>query len=111
LALAASVLISGVGLTLFLQNRTNDEMVIRAANEGPVRVTVSDPAAAQKQLLDAIRTAGIEARGYTLLGRYGVDAELPSGVPPAVVQLLQSWRVPLTRDGLVQVEFEPARQP
>lgn len=80
----------------------------RAVDSGLVRLESADPAALQRELVAALRAAGVDARAYERLDVYGIDADLPRPVGPAVTGVLERFRVPAPRDGLLQVEIRAA---
>ncbi len=104
LAMAAGIVLAAAGLAWYMQTRA-PVAVMRAAPRQAVRVDVADPLAAQQQLLGALRAAGIEAHGYRMLGRLGVDADLPQPVPQAVRAVLERQHLPPPPDGMLRVEF------
>ena len=57
------------------------------------------------QLLTALRVAGLKPRGYQMLGRYGVDADLPAQLTPQLQQLLAHYPLAAAADGSLRVEF------
>jgi hypothetical protein len=106
LALAASIAAVGIGLQLYSYFRTTpEELAVRSAEAGPVRIQAADPQKEQQALLAALRQSGITARGYEMLGRYGIDADLPSPVPPGLRALLARYRLSTPGDGVLRVEF------
>lgn len=98
--LAAAVLIAGV----FLVSPERKEPT-RGAREDVVILEASDPVALQQEILSELRAAGVEARGYELLGKRGVDADLPDPVPEGVRRVLDRHGIPPPRGGVLQVEI------
>lgn len=74
----------------------------------PLRLEVENPAAMQDRLLEALRSTGVEADGYSWLDRHGVDAELSTPVRPEVMKVLEAFGIQLPEDGLLRVEFVQA---
>ena len=82
---------------------TNEELEApRKLHE--VDIEVIDPAHEQQALLVALRDAGLQARGYQMFGRYGVDAEVPTPIPPRLAAILNSYGL-RAADGQLRVEF------
>ena len=104
---AAAVVCLAVGLAWTLRPGTETE-VVRGVVDGIVRIQSRSPEQAQRALLADLRAVGVTARGYEMLGRYGVDADLPRPPPAAIVQALARRRVPVPADGALRVEFEAA---
>ncbi len=79
--------------------------VVRGTAQAVVRIEAADPSALQRQILEDLRRAGVEATGYERLGRHGIDADLPDLVPPAIERVLQRHGIPVPRDGVLAVEI------
>jgi hypothetical protein len=97
--LAAAVLVAGV----LLQTPRREEAT-RGAREDVVSLQASDPEALQRQILSELRAAGIEARGYEIFGKRGIDADLPDPLPDEVRGILERHGIP-PRSGVLQVEI------
>jgi hypothetical protein len=101
---AAAVAALAVGFVL-LRPLSQPPAVVRTAG-AIVRLSADDPARLQQQLIGELKSAGVAARGYEMLGRRGVDADLPRPLPAAVRAVLDSHGIPAPRDGVLQVEIE-----
>jgi hypothetical protein len=107
-ALAAAVAILGAGLA-WMVRPAPEAQILRNAPDDIERVAVRDPAIAQAELMAALRSAGVEPRGYEVLGRRGVDAEVPVPSPEAVIAALDRFGLSPPADGVLRVEFAPER--
>ncbi len=69
------------------------------------QVISSDAPARQKQLLRALRAAGLDAQPYERLGRLGVDVELPQPLSPPQRAALQNQglKPPAGRSLLIEI--------
>jgi len=105
LAAAAAVGVLAVGIAWLQRPASPPAEVVRGQPDAVQRVSVADPAAAQTQLLAALRAAGIDARGYAVLDRRGVDADLPQPPPADVARILRQWHLAAPDDGVLRVEF------
>lgn len=74
----------------------------------PAVVRQADPAAARDALAAELRAAGVDVRTYERNGRWGLDAELPAPLPPAVAASLARRGLERPADGALMVEYEPA---
>lgn len=106
----AAAAVGGLAVGLVLQMRAVAPLdalpaIERAGPAAPFRIESPEPAALKQQLLSQLRAAGIEARGYESLGAQGIDADLPSPLPDAVRQILQSHGIPVPEDGVLLVEI------
>lgn len=72
---------------------------------GPVQVQQADPVAARAALAAELRAAGVDVRLYERGGRWGLDAVLPTPVPPAVARILTQRALPVPTDGALVIEF------
>lgn len=91
--------------------RVDTEAVVRGTPDGIVRLTASDPASLKQQLVEDLRAAGVSATGYELLGRHGVDADLPQPLPEAVRRVLDKHGIPPPRDAVLRVEIVSKEAP
>ena len=94
-----------VGIGLYMRATLDTEPVVRDAADGIVRISASDPAAFKQQLIEELRAAGVAATGYELLGRHGVDADLPQPLTDPVRRVLEQHDIPPPRDGVLRVEI------
>jgi hypothetical protein len=81
------------------------EPVVRGTPDGIVRISAPDPVALKQQLIEELRAAGVSATGYELLGRHGVDADLPQPLTDAVRGVLEKHRIPAPPEGVLRVEI------
>jgi hypothetical protein len=103
-AALAAVAIAGLYLVVSLEPET----VVRGTPDGMVRVAAPDPAALKQQLIEDLRAVGVSATGYEILGRHGVDADLPQPLPEDVRHVLDKHGIPPPADGVLRVEIEKA---
>ncbi len=89
---------------LYLQTPEPPE-VVRSAPDGIVRIEADDPVELKHQIIDDLRAAGVDATGYELLGRQGIDADLPRPLPDAVRRVLEKYRIAEPADGVLRVEI------
>jgi hypothetical protein len=108
LAAAAAVAALAVGIAL-LRPLSQPPAVERTAGS-VVRLKAADPARLQQQLIGELKSLGVAARGYEMLGRRGVDADLPRPLPAAVRTVLESHGIPAPPDGVLQIEIESPTQ-
>jgi hypothetical protein len=74
-----------------------------------VRIEAADPHALQHRIAEELQAAGVSAVLYDRLDTYGIDADLPSPPPPAVVEILRRHGIPVPADSVLKVELtEPA---
>ncbi len=78
--------------------------VVRSA-DGIVRLEAPDPLLRQRQIVDELRVAGVQATAYERLGRAGIDADLPLPIPVDVRAVLERNAIPLPEDGVLRVEI------
>jgi hypothetical protein len=107
--LLAAAAFAGVAVTvgLWLQPAREPE-VVRGDPQGVVaRIVAPDPRAAQRALLGELRALGIEATGYEVLERQGIDADLPLPIPADVRAVLDRHHIPPPADGVLRVEIVP----
>jgi hypothetical protein len=77
---------------------------VRSGADGMVRLEAPDPGSLQRRILAELHAAGVTATGYEMLGRHGIDADLPRPVPPQVRVVLERHRIPVPPDGVLRVE-------
>jgi hypothetical protein len=78
----------------------------RTASKVIVHLHAQDPLRLKQQLIRELDSAGIDAHGYELLGRQGVDADLPLPVTAPVREVLARHGIAAPEDGALQVEIE-----
>lgn len=100
----AAVAALAIGLGLFLRTTTEVETV-RSAPDRIVRLESADPAALKRALIEDLRAASVAAEGYEMLGRQGVDAELPQPLAPEVRQVLEKYRIEPPVNGMLRVQI------
>jgi hypothetical protein len=83
-----------------------DTGVVRSSPDGVVRLQAEDSVALKRQLTEELRAAGVVAAGYELLGRQGIDADLPRPLPDEVRRVLDRHGIPVPADGVLRVEIE-----
>ena len=69
----------------------------------------ADPEGLRRRIVGALSAAGVQVATYGRFGRYGLDADLPQPITPDVDAVLERYRLPVPRDGVLRVEIEPAR--
>lgn len=108
-ALAAMVTVVAIGMS-WMYRPAADTMIVRGGADEVVRIEVADPAAAQGRLLAELRAEGIEGAGYEMLGRYGIDADLPARLTAGQRQLLRRYRISEPADRILKLEFTEPQQ-
>ena len=106
----ATVAAIAVAVGFYMRAIVDTEMVetgavVRGTPDGIVRVTAPDPASLKQQLIEELRAAGVNATGYEVLGRQGVDADLPQPLTDAVRRVLDKHGIPPPQDGVLRVEI------
>src|SRR5262245_4434535 len=91
---AAALAAVAIGIGLYLNLGVEPEPVIRATPDGIVRISAPDPELLKQELVEELRAAGVSATGYELLGRHGVDADLPQPLTDAVLRVLEKHQIP-----------------
>lgn len=99
-----------IALGLYLQVAAPPP-VVRSSPDGIVRLVANDPVQLKQQLLEDLRAAGVQATGYELLGRQGVDADLPQPLPDAVRAVLRKHRIGEPADGVLRIEISRPEPP
>jgi hypothetical protein len=94
-----------IGIGLYMRATLDTEPVVRGTPDGIVRISAPDPVALKQQLIEELRAAGVSATGYELLGRHGVDADLPQPLTDAVRGVLEKHRIPAPPEGVLRVEI------
>lgn len=96
-----------IAVGLYMRATVDTEIVVRSTPDGVVRIAAPDPAGLKQQLIEELRAAGVEATGYELLGRLGVDADLPQPLTEEVRRVLDKHGIPAPKDGVLRVEIVP----
>jgi hypothetical protein len=105
LALAAAVAAIAVAIGLLDRSPPLDE-VVRSAPTGTVVLHAEDPAGQATEIVDALIAVGVDAVAFERLGGWGVDAELPSPVPPAALDVLARYGIAPPPDGVLTIEID-----
>lgn len=69
----------------------------------------ADPRAARERLAERLLALQVPVQRYERLGRFGLDADLPRPLSPAVSTLLRDEMLVVADDGSLRVEFERAK--
>ncbi len=77
-----------------------------AGTEGVQRLRAADPRALRDRIADELAQAGIESTRYERLGRYGLDAELPSVRSAESIRLLNRHGIKVPASGGLAIEIE-----
>jgi hypothetical protein len=102
---AASVLLVVAAGIVFQTQRITTSEVLRGDDAGIVRLTATDPARLERDLLAALRAAGVEATGYEALDVHGIDADLPLPLSADVARVLAAHDIPAPADGVLRIEI------
>jgi hypothetical protein len=94
-----------IGVGVYMRATIDTEPVVRGMPDGIVRISAPDPAALKHELVEELHAAGVSATGYELLGRHGVDADLPQPLTDAVRRVLEKHDIPAPPDGVLRVEI------
>jgi hypothetical protein len=104
--------IAGIAVALVWTLRpTIETPVYREAPDQLYRMVAEDPRALRDGIVQALRSAGVEAVTYERFGRQGIDAELPRPATPLVREVLARYRIPEPADGVLRIEIEAAPPP
>jgi hypothetical protein len=79
--------------------------VVRGDDDGVVHITATNPAELKRRILDELRAAGVDATGYEALNVHGIDADLPTPLPPQVGRVLDTHDIPVPADGVLRIEI------
>ena len=101
-ALAAAVTLVVIGIVLW---PAPERETVRGGPGEIVRLSAAQPQELQSRIVQELRDAGVNAVTYERLGRFGIDADLPTPVPPAVAEVLRRHGIPVPRDGALSVEI------
>jgi len=102
--LAAAATLAAVLVGIVMRSGPAPEAV-RGGSSATVRLHAPDPRALQRQIVDELRAAGVEATPYERLGLYGIDADLPTPVPLGVRKVLERHRIPVPADDALTIEI------
>jgi hypothetical protein len=102
--LAAALAGIAVALTVFFHAAPRQEH-LRSVGESVIRIEAADPAALKMEILDELHAAGVVATGYEGLGVEGIDAQLPTPVPPRVRDVLTRHRLNAPNNGVLRIEI------
>ncbi len=94
-----------IAVGFYMQASVDTGVVVRGTPDGIARITAPDPASLKQQLIEDLRAAGVSATGYEVLGRHGVDADLPQPLTDAVRSVLDKHHIPPPQDGVLRVEI------
>jgi len=109
LAAAASVMLV-IGFLIQPAPQPRVETV-RSAPSGILRIEAADPHALQHKIAEELQAVGVSAVLYDRLNTYGIDADLPTPVPPEVLEILKRHQIPPPADGALKLEIaEPSRR-
>lgn len=109
-ALAAGITSLAVALGFFLRSVTPTTH-FRGARENVIHIEAADPTALKMQILDELRAAGVQARGYAQLDVEGIDANLRQPVPPRVRDVLTRHRLSVPGNGELRIEITAPSKP
>lgn len=109
IALAASLMVAAVGVSWWSQ-RESESFVVRGIEDGVLRIEAARPRLEQQKLLDDLQAQGIDGHGYEMLGRYGVDADLPASLNAGQRSLLERYKVE-PKDQALRIEFVDKASP
>ncbi|MGH8287308.1 MAG: hypothetical protein ACRETT_16290 [Steroidobacteraceae bacterium] len=102
----AAAAIACLAVAFVWQMRPGGEApVIRGQPDAIHRVQAEDPARLQREIIEALAGAGVDAAGYENLGRQGIDAELPEPLTSQVREVLERFDLPEPVDGVLRVEI------
>lgn len=98
LAVAVGVLLRSPGVEETVRGPAPEMLVLQAA----------DPETLRFALVDALREAGVDARGYSLLGEHVVEVTLPVPVPEEVVRVLSEHDLPVPEGSELRIRLRAA---
>lgn len=84
------------------------EETVRGPSPAMLVLEAADPEALRFALVDALREAGVDAGGYSVLGEHVVQATLPVPVPAEVVQVLIEHDLPVPEQAELVVRIRAA---
>lgn len=102
--LAAALAGIAVALAVFFHAAPRPEQ-LRGARESIIRIEAADPTALKMEILDELHAAGVTATGYEGLGVEGIDAQLPTPVPPRVRDVLERHHLSVPDNGELRIEI------
>jgi hypothetical protein len=80
---------------------------VRGAPGGIVRLSADRPQELQRRIVQELSDVGVGTVTYERLGSFGIDADLPTPVPPGVAEVLRRHGIPVPPDGVLSVEIAP----
>ena len=105
----AATIVCLVGATVtwnvFHQRTRTTEVVRGGRDDAVVHLQVADPLQLKQQIIQELRAAGVNARGYESFAVQGIDADLPRPTPAPVEKILQQHGIPIPGDGTLRVEI------
>jgi hypothetical protein len=108
-AYLAAAAIAGLAVTVTLQLRTEPPApVTRSAPSAIARIHDEHPKELQQQLIRELASVGVQARGFESFGRPGIDADLPTPLPPEVRDILARHGITAPKDNVLQLEIDAA---
>jgi len=107
LAAAASV----VAVIGFIARPAREPEVVRGTPGAIARLEAADPEALRRVIVDELAAAGVRATTYERLGRFGIDADLPAPITPAIAEVLRRHAIAVPPDGALEVEIAPPATP
>ena len=110
IAVAASLALAAIGINWW-PRAPDATITARSAADPVVRLVAVDPLRAQRRLLEQLAAVGISARGYEMLGRYGIDADLPRPLTAGQRALLAQYGFDVPVDQVLRVEFVSSDPP
>lgn len=110
LALAFSLLL-GAGMVVMWQGSQPPEASQERGASASQHITASDPVQRQRELLAALRGAGLEAAPFERLGRLGIDVSLPPELSPTQRQVLAAQGLAVPLGPVLVIEILTASRP
>jgi hypothetical protein len=108
-AFLAAAAIAGLAVTVTWQMRTESPApVTRGSPSGIVHIHAERPKELQQQLMRELESVGVQVRGYESFGRPGIDADLPTPLPPEVREILVRHGITPPMDAVLQLEIDTA---
>lgn len=73
--------------------------------DGTVHLTAADPSALKRQIVEELKTVGVDANGYEQVDSIGIDAELPRPLTQDVRRVLEKHAIPPPASGQLRVQL------